>query len=219
MGVNPVLVQHCAGLLLLLLLLVNVCGVHVEDDVSSHRAKLTVELKPTSGQSTDNHDYEIEHYFIGTYGYKSKRDIVEGHLVHVQSEDGVNHGCTDYNHGLPNHDWVALIERGQCMFTQKVQTATQRYNASAVIIYNNQASDGSFRIQSRVNNSVYVFLDQAAGRKLASFVDSQNTTVHVDISPFVSTSAAPFTFACGPFLFAVLTWFVFAVWAPGLCRL
>ena len=63
-----------------------------------------------------------------------------GRLVHVRSEGNVNNGCGEYNHDLPNDDWVALIERGQCYFTQKIRVATKDYNASAVIVYDNEAT-------------------------------------------------------------------------------
>ena len=68
--------------------------------------------------------------------------------MHVRSEGDVNNGCSDYNHDLPDHDWVALIERGQCYFTEKIRVATKQYNASAVIVYDNEPTVNLISMQS-----------------------------------------------------------------------
>lgn len=151
-----------------------------------HAAQLQVHF------TNSDHSAERSVSLIGTYGRNSRRTFVSGHLIHVHSEGGVNHGCTNYTHALPNHDWVALMERGECMFTQKLKLATWDNNASAVIIYNNEAAGNTpFRIRSPVNNTVYVFLERDSGRRLAELVDSGGH-VHVDISPLpdVSSSAS-----------------------------
>lgn len=48
-----------------------------------------------------------------------------------------NHQACDYNTEFTNTDkpWIALIERGNCTFSEKIQIAS-RSNADAVVIYN-----------------------------------------------------------------------------------
>lgn len=75
--------------------------------------------------------------------------VIVGMLVHVRTADEGRHGCTDYNHTLPSHDWIALIQRGQCMFTQKIRIATKQFNATGVIVYDREANDNIVNIISR----------------------------------------------------------------------
>ena len=37
----------------------------------------------------------------------------------------------------PSQPWIALVKRGECDYVQKVKIATEKYNASAVIVYDN----------------------------------------------------------------------------------
>lgn len=48
-----------------------------------------------------------------------------------------NYQACDYNTEFTNtkNPWIALIERGNCTFSEKIQTASRR-NADAVVIYN-----------------------------------------------------------------------------------
>ena len=41
---------------------------------------------------------------------------------------------------VPTGKWVAIIERGECRFEEKIRNAMD-VNASAVIIYNNQPNE------------------------------------------------------------------------------
>lgn len=82
-------------------------------------------------------------------GFLSRNVVILGMLVHVRTADEGRHGCTDYNHTLPSHDWIALIQRGQCMFTQKIRIATKQFNATGVIVYDLEANDNIVNIISR----------------------------------------------------------------------
>lgn len=126
-------------------------------------------------------------FYNGAYGYNSLTKTVSGHLVHVRSRGNVNYGCTDYDHDLPTHDWVALIERGQCYFGDKLRVATTQYNASGVIVYNNLPGSNCLIMHSFVKDEVYVLVPQASGRKLALLTDAG---VHVMVNIALSTPDA-----------------------------
>ncbi|XP_076446102.1 RING finger protein 150-like [Babylonia areolata] len=137
-------------------------------------AEISVSMMDTSSGRPYNTTY-----MFGVFGENSLKVPASGQLVHVRSEGNVNDGCNDYNHDLPTHDWVALIERGTCYFNDKVRTATKQYNASAVVIYNNQPSNHLVMMHSSVKDEVYVFVAQSYGRQLALLVDNG---VHVQVN-------------------------------------
>nr|KAG5701771.1 hypothetical protein BaRGS_000761 [Batillaria attramentaria] len=132
-------------------------------------------------------------------------DTSSGHLVHVRSKGNVNNGCSDYDHDLPTHDWVALIERGTCYFSEKVRVATRQYNASAVIIYDNQPSTHLVSMQSYVTDQVYVFVVQSTGRKLALLTDRDPAVhVHVNITALDLNAGSAASQPAGAFLLPYL---------------
>ncbi|KAK7097394.1 RING finger protein 150-like [Littorina saxatilis] len=129
-------------------------------------------------------------YYFGIYGKSSLRTAVSGHLVHVRSEENENHGCSDYTHDLPDHDWVALVERGQCYFTEKIRVATKQYNASAIIVYDNAPTMTLVSMNTFVEDEVYLFVKQSFGRRLALLADS-GMHAHVTITAVDSNDALP----------------------------
>ncbi|KAK7489823.1 hypothetical protein BaRGS_00018845 [Batillaria attramentaria] len=144
-------------------------------------------------------------YYHGLYGQRSLHTPVSGHLVHVRSKGNVNNGCSDYDHDLPTHDWVALIERGTCYFSEKVRVATRQYNASAVIIYDNQPSTHLVSMQSYVTDQVYVFVVQSTGRKLALLTDRDPAVhVHVNITALDLNAGSAASQPAGAFLLPYL---------------
>ena len=76
---------------------------------------------------------------------------------------------------------VALIERGDLTFSQKVGNAIAA-GASAVIIYNNAAARGVFDLGSSVAIPV-VSIDQAAGQDLVARIRMQSQEVRVTVLP------------------------------------
>ncbi|KAM7338672.1 hypothetical protein ACRRTK_002156 [Alexandromys fortis] len=70
----------------------------------------------------------------GVYGLASR-------VANAMGEVGIpkdsNYQACDQNTEFTNTDkpWIALIERGNCTFSEKIQTASKR-NADAVVIFN-----------------------------------------------------------------------------------
>ena len=64
-----------------------------------------------------------------------------GKVVHVLTEESMNHGCSPaVNAPLSKKPWIALIQRGNSKFDNKILTAVAK-NASAVVIYNHKDED------------------------------------------------------------------------------
>ena len=74
---------------------------------------------------------------VGRYGVASPVEMEVGNVVHVMTEDSANHGCTPAMNVPSGSRWIALVQRGNCKFEQKI-TAAVEHNASAVVIYNHK---------------------------------------------------------------------------------
>ncbi|EPQ09974.1 Hypothetical protein D623_10027669 [Myotis brandtii] len=91
--------------------------------------------------------YVTVHYYNETSNYTTTETCecgVYGLASPVANAMGVvgipknnNYQACDYNTEFTNTEkpWIALIERGNCTFSEKIQTASRR-NADAVVIYN-----------------------------------------------------------------------------------
>ena len=77
----------------------------------------------------------------GFFGLVSRLESEEGRLVHVLTEDGANHGCSELQNVPTQGKWIALIERGQCKFHDKIVRAAVEGNASAVIVYDHEHNE------------------------------------------------------------------------------
>lgn len=130
----------------------------------------------------------------GTFGLHSPYKTVRGRLLHVRDKDRADShfGCTkeignalDIQHSA--EPWIALIARGKCSFVIKIKLA-QRYNASAVIIYDEDGQTGItfmqtigefFNIVIRCNVQVsYAFIVTRKGvAKVASGAGSSRNLI------------------------------------------
>ena len=85
---------------------------------------------------------------VGRFGVASRLKPESGVVVHVRSDDGLNHGC-----GLPvniphgNRKWIALVRRGDCKFNEKIHNAAVMANASAVVVYNHRDEETLITMQ------------------------------------------------------------------------
>lgn len=94
---------------------------------------------------TDSENKLKTETFQGKYGSKSLVQERIGLAVHVRTKnDNKTHGCEEYGNKIPSEKWIAVVERGTCYFTEKIKIATEKHNASAVVIYN--SDDTGFTI-------------------------------------------------------------------------
>ena len=78
----------------------------------------------------------------GTYGRHSRIASESGIVVHVRDQHHRSDGCLPpVNVPGGNNKWIALVRRGGCRFTKKIRNVAVNENASAVVIYDNQADD------------------------------------------------------------------------------
>ncbi|XP_012934961.1 RING finger protein 150 [Aplysia californica] len=153
-----------------------------------HHAKINITFRDRDNQETSS-------VFRGKFGINSEVHSVSGRLMHSLSfpirgwkgsSTKPNHyGCTKYvNSKFPSGKWIALVERGECVFTKKIQVATHDHNASAIVIYNN-ASDGESDetiMDHLETDSISVFIGRKDGLRIAELVDS-GITVDMNIIP------------------------------------
>ena len=109
-------------------------------DIRSCSANIAITYKdPTNGNS------RLETAEMGRYGWKSPCESEWGSVVHVRTAaEGANHGCTPLNNVPSKGRWIALVQRGECKFHDKIVTAAVVHNASAVVVYNNVISEPNF---------------------------------------------------------------------------
>lgn len=108
----------------------------------------------------------------GFFGLVSRLESEEGRLVHVLTEDGANHGCSELQNVPSKGKWIALIERGQCKFHDKIVRAAVEGNASAVIVYDHEHSEELLAMSIYEEGIVAVFVRKADGELLANLADS-----------------------------------------------
>lgn len=103
----------------------------------AHQTSVTYYWAVGNLSYTDPQTKKLVHEgYTGKYGTSSLVEYQSGIAVHVRNKDNQTHGCDDYNIKLPSEKWIAVVERGNCYFTDKINVATKKYNASAVVIYN-----------------------------------------------------------------------------------
>ena len=68
----------------------------------------------------------------------------------IRSKFGEHDGCgeiLDWNIPAGGKPWIALVARGECSFQQKLENLAKNYNASAVVVYDNEEEAELFIIK------------------------------------------------------------------------
>ncbi|XP_028316319.1 E3 ubiquitin-protein ligase RNF130 [Gouania willdenowi] len=120
-----------------------------------------------------------------TFGQNSPKIDVRGVVITPTPQHGVmdRQGCDPRTGFLvPGGvlSWVALLQRGNCTFKEKILKAAA-FNASAVLIYNN-STDRTVRMgHEGTGDTVAVMITEAYGREILSHLD-RNLSVMVCVS-------------------------------------
>ncbi|ELT91813.1 hypothetical protein CAPTEDRAFT_229288 [Capitella teleta] len=117
----------------------------------------------------------------GRYGLASRVEAEQGKVVHLLNELGHNTGCTPPVNIPLNGQWIALVQRGGCRFSDKIHNAARLSNASAVVVYNDRDEDDLITMHHEVDGIVSVFIQKNAGVHIAGLVDKGND-VYMNIS-------------------------------------
>lgn len=114
------------------------CDHNSEHRIPAKKVRLIVEYYNKDGNRTAPEEMND----AGFYGDGSNLNgfPVTGQLVHLKLlvPNKTDYGCSEIDKDkVPSSGpWVALVQRGECNFNQKLYYAAKRSNASAVIVYN-----------------------------------------------------------------------------------
>ncbi|XP_047658052.1 E3 ubiquitin-protein ligase RNF130 isoform X2 [Tachysurus fulvidraco] len=122
----------------------------------------------------------------GRYGQNSPKSEVTGIIITPAAVNGVvdMQGCCPYTRFIippKTTHWIALLQRGKCMFKEKILKAAN-FNASAVLIYNNSSKEDTVTMAHEgTGDTVAVMITESLGKDLLSFME-KNETVWVSVS-------------------------------------
>ncbi|XP_008325026.1 E3 ubiquitin-protein ligase RNF130 isoform X2 [Cynoglossus semilaevis] len=120
----------------------------------------------------------------GTYGQNSPKVDTRGVVIAPTPHNGVvdRQGCDPNTRFLVpprGVQWVALLQRGNCTFKEKILKATA-FNASAVLIYNNSTDKTVKMGHEGTGDTVAVMITEAYGKEILAHLD-RNLTVLVSV--------------------------------------
>ncbi|KAJ0069097.1 hypothetical protein NL108_017764, partial [Boleophthalmus pectinirostris] len=117
------------------------------------------------------------------FGLHSPKTETRGLLLAPTPHNGVVdlQGCDPQTRFSPPRSvqWVALMQRGNCTFREKIQRAAS-YKASAVLIYNNSSNETVRMGHEGTGPVVAVMIPELFGRELLSLLE-RNLTVQVRV--------------------------------------
>nr|XP_020441069.1 E3 ubiquitin-protein ligase RNF130 isoform X2 [Monopterus albus] len=120
----------------------------------------------------------------GTYGQNSPKVDTRGVVIVPAPHHGVvdRQGCDPNTRFLVpprSIHWVALLQRGNCTFKEKILKASA-YNATAVLIYNNSTDKTVKMGHEGTGDTVAVMITEAYGKEILSHLE-RNLTVLVSV--------------------------------------
>lgn len=90
---------------------------------------------------------------MGHYVKHGKLGPETAKVIHVMTKKNKSDGCTDLVNAPVNEKWIALIERGDCKFSEKLKIA-QKFNACAVVFYNNETTKNTKTLYPNIQRSI-----------------------------------------------------------------
>uniref|UniRef100_UPI0037E89134 E3 ubiquitin-protein ligase RNF130 n=1 Tax=Semicossyphus pulcher TaxID=241346 RepID=UPI0037E89134 len=120
----------------------------------------------------------------GTYGQNSPKVDTRGIVIAPAPHHGVvdRQGCDPNTRFLVpprSVHWVALLQRGNCTFKEKILKAAA-YNATAVLIYNNSTNKTVKMGHEGTGDTVAVMITEAYGKEILAHLE-RNLTVLVSV--------------------------------------
>ncbi|XP_026199072.1 E3 ubiquitin-protein ligase RNF130 isoform X2 [Anabas testudineus] len=149
--------------------------------VSEEYVSATVNITVQDGRRNTVHVMSSDD---GTYGQNSPKVDTRGIVIAPAPHHGVvdRQGCdpsTRFVIPSRNAHWVALLQRGNCTFKEKILKAAA-FNATAVLIYNN-STDKTVRMgHEGTGDTVAVMITEAYGKEILAHLE-RNLTVLVSV--------------------------------------
>ncbi|CAL8300508.1 unnamed protein product [Arctogadus glacialis] len=147
-----------------------------DDHVSATVNATVLDSKGNPVQMMSNDD--------GTYGQNSPKSDTKGTVIAPAHYHGVvdRQGCDPHTRFVVpprTGHWVALLQRGNCTFKEKILKASA-YNATAVLVYNNSTEKTVKMGHDGTGDTVAVMITEAYGREILSHLE-RNLTVLVSV--------------------------------------
>ncbi|XP_038652133.1 E3 ubiquitin-protein ligase RNF130 isoform X4 [Scyliorhinus canicula] len=150
----------------------------------------------------------------GRYGRESPKERVEGGTVLVPAwVPGTQRnlqGCDPHTRFAVPPDtrrWIALLNRGNCTFKQKILRAAAQ-KAAAVVIYHNVSDERPITMSHKgTGNIVAIMISERRGREILSYVE-KNLTVLMSIA--VGTAHYP-QYSRGSLVFVSISFIVLMI--------
>uniref|UniRef100_A0AAY4ERN0 RING-type domain-containing protein n=1 Tax=Denticeps clupeoides TaxID=299321 RepID=A0AAY4ERN0_9TELE len=104
----------------------------------------------------------------GLYGLHSPLNSAQG-LVALPRNDPL--ACNDTAFDAPEEPWIALVKRGDCLYTDKIEAAKSQ-NASAVVIYNidGTGNETNEMMHPETGDIVVIMIGNAFGKDISHMV-------------------------------------------------
>lgn len=119
----------------------------------------------------------------GVYGRNTNLGIASG-IVALPSGDPEGCGSdTVYNRNISSLSWIALAKRGNCTFSEKINTA-KRQGAVGVVVYNNEGTGNSTIHMSHpeAGGIVVIMIGKTQGLEVVKLVKN-GTEVEMTVKP------------------------------------
>ncbi|CAF95427.1 unnamed protein product, partial [Tetraodon nigroviridis] len=153
----------------------------------------------------------------GRYGQNSPKVDARGVVLTPAPRNGVvdRQGCDPATRFLVparTVQWVALLQRGNCTFKEKILKAAS-FNATAVLIYNNFTEKTVMMGHEGTGDTVAVMITEAFGKELLAHLD-RNLTVLVSVlfRPTKNINRGSLVFVSISFIVLMIistAWFIF----------
>uniref|UniRef100_H3CLJ4 Ring finger protein 130 n=1 Tax=Tetraodon nigroviridis TaxID=99883 RepID=H3CLJ4_TETNG len=153
----------------------------------------------------------------GSYGQNSPKVDARGVVLTPAPRNGVvdRQGCDPATRFLVparTVQWVALLQRGNCTFKEKILKAAS-FNATAVLIYNNFTEKTVMMGHEGTGDTVAVMITEAFGKELLAHLD-RNLTVLVSVlfRPTKNINRGSLVFVSISFIVLMIistAWFIF----------
>ncbi|XP_069131150.1 RING finger protein 150-like [Argopecten irradians] len=112
---------------------------------------------------------------LGHFSVNSKIAPESGEVVRVMTIENNTDGCNDLINHIPSRNWIALIQRGNCSFTKKIEIAAKTYNASAVVIYNSKEEPDTVELPTvtGVEDVVTIYIQHKDGLQIVNLLEKK----------------------------------------------
>lgn len=125
----------------------------------------------------------VKNCVCGLYGRNSDLKIAVGTVTLPMGDpEGCGLGPV-YNRSGSSPPWIALVKRGNCTFSEKINAA-KRHNAAGVVVYNVEGSGNSTTQMSHpeADDIVAIMIGNALGMEIVRLVEN-GTSVELKITP------------------------------------